>query len=146
MTTTLDELRAAGRLKIEHGCRITFGRWGHWFEKDRVLLDGREIGERHTERFYKGKDRGHYFEVHTVCGDTRVEGGDLDWLLRVDAERQARHRAAEAARKRDYDHEFMLSALSAIANMHVERGNPKVGELAALMHSIASVTLSQVKG
>ena len=61
-------------VRIEPGQKIqTFG---GWCRRDRVLLNGYEIGRIQTRR---GRDR---IEVITITGNVFTLGYDVDWLVR----------------------------------------------------------------
>lgn len=73
--TLVQALKA--HIKIEPGRRVrTFG---GWCRRDRVLLDGHEIGKIQTRR---GRDR---TEVLTIAGNVYVVGHNIEWLVRQGA-------------------------------------------------------------
>ena len=65
------------RLRIQPG--RTVRTFGGWCRRDRVLLDGLEIGKIQTRRAKS------HTEVLTIAGNMCVRGHDVDWLLRAAA-------------------------------------------------------------
>jgi hypothetical protein len=65
------------RLRIEPGKKVRTFRG--WCRRDRVLLDGREIGRIQIRRAPSRT------EVFTICGNNCVIGHDVDWLVRAAA-------------------------------------------------------------
>src|SRR5262245_37119982 len=89
------------RLRIEPGPRVrTFG---GWCRRDRVLLDGYEIGKIQTRR---ARSR---TEIMTIASSGFVPGHDVDWLVAQAGEPQIGSIASAQDRNRSIlDRPFRL--------------------------------------
>ena len=94
------------RLSIEPGRRVrTFG---GWCRRDRVLLDGYEIGKIQTRR---ARSR---TEIVTIASSGFVPGHNVDWLVAVASEFPRISTASRTDRSRQMlNHRFSLLRRSA---------------------------------